>query len=402
MSSAALGQRPVLRNSAEISPELELLLACSAFAKAERRASRVRELLAGPVNGKQLVEVAERHGLMPQLYQRLSAFSSNLPAEMLLLLRSRFERNARQSLFLTQLLARVLDVFHRQGIEALVLKGPALAQMLYGDVALRQFSDIDLLIRPQAVAAAKQALNQLGFTAMELTPREEKAHIASGYEYAFDSAEHKSLIEVQWRILPRFYVVDFETERFFRKAETIEICERPCPTLSADDLLLVLCVHAAKHLWQKIAWISDIAQLAESRTINWGEVMKEAERLGIQRMVAITFFVAQKLLEHPAPSEVQEFWDRDRAGRALGIEILEAILGDREIDIESPEYFRLMLRLRERRSDRIRFLTRLALTPTITEWRAVRLPAALFPAYRAVRMGRLLGRAFRTGRRFDT
>jgi hypothetical protein len=59
---------------------------------------------------------------------------------------------------------------------------------------------------------------------------------------------------------------------------------------------------------------------------------------------------------------------------------------------ESLGYFRQMLGLRERTRDKIRFLHRLALTPGMGEWSAIRLPAPLFPLYRIVRLFRLMGR----------
>lgn len=395
MSSVALAQRSSVNNSSGpgATPELELLLGCCGCAEPGVHGSRIRKLLSEGLAWQELLTLAERHGLLPQLYSGMSEHSSCLPDDFLPLLRARFERNVRQTLFLTDLLGRVLDAFDQHGVPALVLKGPVLAQMLYGDVALRQFSDIDVLIRPVDVQRAKLALEMLGFVPnLALTSREEKDYISSGYEYSFDSGEHKSLVEVQWRILPKFYAVDFDTERFFDHIETVEVCGRSLKTVAAEDLLLVLCVHAAKHLWQKIAWIRDIAELTRSHTIDWELVAREARRFGIRRIVEITFYLAQELLEHTMPGSVQAAWNTDAASRRLGSEILESICAGREIETDSPAYFHLMLRLRERRVDQIRFLWRLTLTPTITEWRAVRLPAPLFPAYHLVRIGRLLGR----------
>ncbi|PYX89940.1 MAG: hypothetical protein DMG68_03465 [Acidobacteria bacterium] len=125
-------------------------------------------------------------------------------------------------------------------------------------------------------------------------------------------------------------------------------------------------------------------------------MIEGAGKFGIQRLVAINFFLAQELLSFPMPSAMRTFWEQDQPGQALGTEILDGICRGQEIHTDSPPYFRLMLRLRERRLDRLRFLSRLALTPTITEWRSIRLPAPLFPAYRLVRIGRLLSRAFKT------
>jgi Uncharacterised nucleotidyltransferase len=397
MSSVALPQRAPATNpaSARGSPELQLVLSCSRFQTAEECGSRIQESLKKGLQWDKVLTLATNHGLIPQLYQSVWPYSSALPGDFLAALHSSFERNARQTLFLTQLLANVWDAFHRKGIEALPLKGPVLAQTLYGNVALRQFSDVDLLLRPRDVKRAKLALKELGFSPnIELTTREEAAHIASGYEYVFDGAGYKSLIEVQWRILPPFYAVDFDTNGFFDRAGKIDICARQVHAISPNDLVLILCVHAAKHLWQKISWIRDIADLADSLSIDWNTVIESAGNLGIHRLVGITFFLAQELLSSPMPSPVQRLWEQDQPGRALGTEILDGILQCQEINTVSPRYFRLMLRLRERPFDRVRFLWRLGVTPTISEWRSIRLPAPLFPAYCLVRAARLLSRAF--------
>jgi hypothetical protein len=59
---------------------------------------------------------------------------------------------------------------------------------------------------------------------------------------------------------------------------------------------------------------------------------------------------------------------------------------------EQLSYFRLMMRLRERRMDRVRFFTRLTFTPGPGEWVAVQLPKPLSPLYRVVRLARLASR----------
>jgi len=53
---------------------------------------------------------------------------------------------------------------------------------------------------------------------------------------------------------------------------------------------------------------------------------------------------------------------------------------------------RWMLRQRERSTDRWRFVTRLALMPSVGEWKAIRLPEPLFPLWRGVRLVRVGGR----------
>ncbi len=89
---------------------------------------------------------------------------------------------------------------------------------------------------------------------------------------------------------------------------------------------------------------------------------------------------------------VQKRLQADRTIEALADTMLPVIAESAEYNTESISYFRLMMDLRERRRDRVRFLRRLVFTPSVGEWSAIRLPGALFPLYRVVRAVRLAKR----------
>ena len=126
------------------------MLACCAHASGDER---IREILEGPLDWKRLLQLAGHHAVIPQLYQRLSA--SNVIPQALPLLQQHYEANARQTLWLTRELLRILSHLQRNSIETLPYKGPVLAEILYGNVALRQFSDLDLLIHEADLAKVK-------------------------------------------------------------------------------------------------------------------------------------------------------------------------------------------------------------------------------------------------------
>jgi hypothetical protein len=110
---------------------------------------------------------------------------------------------------------------------------------------LRQFSDLDVLIRAADMPKVKAALDELGYEpGIELTQRQERDYLASGYEYTFDSTHGRNLLEMQWQILPRFYCVDFDVDGFFDRAVLVSVGGHSIRTLSMEDLILVLCVHA--------------------------------------------------------------------------------------------------------------------------------------------------------------
>jgi hypothetical protein len=218
----------------------------------------------------------------------------------------------------------------------------------------------------------------------------ERDYLKSGYEYTFDGARGRNLLEIKWQILPRFYAVGFDVDEFFQNASLVTIEGQRLRTLCDQDLMLVLCVHAAKHAWKQISWLCDIVQLARSRGLDWAALKVKAESLGIARILAITFLLSQKLLGAAVPEELGI--EKDAGAEALVQRIVSLVVADEEFNPESMAYFRLMTALRERRLDQFSFCWRLLFTPGAGEWAAVRLPGALFPLYRVVRIFRLTGR----------
>ena len=397
----AASQQPVPRAIPDVqrkatsvfNPEFDLLLACCTRRSEIEDAERIRETLTRPLDWKRVINLAKHHGVVPQVYRSLSDFHAIAPPDSIEVLRQSQEANARHTLWLTRELLRILEKLESCSVAVLPYKGPVLAEILYGNVSMRQFSDLDLLIHSFDLPRIKSALAELGYEPrVELTQREERDYLESGYEHTFDYHLGQNLVEVQWRILPRFYSVGFDVDGFFQRAVPRTVSGMTLRTLCAQDLLLVLCVHAAKHAWQQLSWLCDIAELARSQQIDWNAVEEKSKRLGIQRMVAISLFLAHRLLKG-APSKLC-LGGSFASIEALTNEIIPTLAEGADYNTESISYFRLMIRVRERWQDRIKFLWRLILTPSIGEWSAIRLPAQLFPLYRVVRILRLLSRLF--------
>ena len=251
----------------------------------------------------------------------------------------------------------------------------------------------DILVHAADVSRARATLLNLGYRAgIELAPQQELAYIESGYECPFHAGHSTNLVELQWKIVPRFYSIDFDIAGLFERADEIILGGRAVRTLRAEDLLLVLCVHAVKHVWVQLSWLCDIIQMAKSAKLDWDAIHDEARRLGIERIVNLNLLLAYKLLGLALPPAIQEGLGEDPATDVLGDEILRVIKRSAHYDTESIAYFRLMMRLRERWRDRARFWWRLAFTPGVNEWSAVRLPKHLQGLYQLVRWSRLARR----------
>lgn len=369
---------------------MDVILA-AATATCNPRGGRFRELAGADINWNEVIRLAERHGLIPVLNRQIVESADSVPEFAVERVGAAFRENARRALWLSHLLAKILRCLESRGVAALPYKGAVLAQMLFENGTLRQFSDLDILVRTRDLPRAQAALREAGFTPqLTLTPSQEAAYIDSGYEMVFDWGHHKNLVELQWRILPRFYAIDFDMDRLFQRATTVTVGGQHMKTVCAQDLLPVLCVHAAKHVWGKLSWIVDIAQLARSPQIDWDELVVDAGRLGISRIVAVSFFLCQELLATPMPRQIRGLFATEKRGANLGRQVAANLARQIEPDVRSAEYFRTVARLRERWSDKARFLTRLALTPSLNEWSAISLPGPLFKMYPLVRLGRLL------------
>jgi hypothetical protein len=373
--------------------EWELLLAASSASPSENDLGHIRSLLTTPVEWEAVFRLADQHGIASLLYQNLSRLSDAVPESALSALRQRYEQNVHKSLFLARELIRILDCFGVLGIEVIPYKGIVLSEAYYGDMALRQSGDMDLFVRERDVKRVKNAVRELGYTLRVPIPENaEENYIASGYECTFDSPLGRNLLEVQWALQPRFYAVDFDMDELFERAVNVTVAGRSVNTPSPEDLLLVLSLHAAKHVWGRLIWLCDIVQIAKRENVTWSLVRSRAREFGIERILHITLLLANRFLKTPLPPPVEKAVLADRAARILAEEIAADLAGGVSHEEVQLSYFRLMMRLRERRMDRLRFLARLALTPGPGEWEAVRLPKALFPLYRVVRLARLAGR----------
>jgi hypothetical protein len=381
-----------------VAPEWDLLLAASSADPDESALARIRGLLEKPVDWEIVLRLADKHGTSSLLYQNLLRLENMVPGKMvrssvLALLRQSYEGNVFKSLFLMRELMRIVDCLEGPGIEAVPYKGVVMSEVYYGDMALRQSSDIDLFVRRRDVGRVKSALRDLEYATRLVIPDEVLAdYIAAGYEWTFDSPSGPNLLEVQWALQPRFYAVDFDMDGLFERAVKVTVAGRPVKTPSPEDLLLVLSVHAAKHVWGRVIWLRDIAQILQRENLDWDRVQVRTGELGIERILRVTLLLANRFLGTAIPAAIERAVLADHVARGLAEEIAAALAAGVSYDTGRTSYFRLMTRLRERRADRVRFVSRLAFTPGPGEWEAVRLPGALVPLYRIVRVMRLAGR----------
>jgi hypothetical protein len=387
--------------------EDEFGLLC-AVASAEMTPGQIERLANWNFSGldwNEIIRLAEHHGVIPLAARNLMEHARGLPPEIEHTLRSAYELNLKRGLWFAAELARIIRHLNRRQAEHLQtdrqqfpvvpFKGPILAQSLYGDSGLRSFSDLDLLISSTDFKRAKEALAEIGYSpAKKFTPAVERFWLQNGYEQSFNGVAGDNLVELQWALLPQFYAVDLRVENLLARSGSVVVagCQMRC--LSPEDSLTVLSLHAAKHLWGRLIWLVDIAGTLRAGNIDYGLVFSNARSLGIARILGVTFWLVKNVLHAELPDAAEEMIASDPAASVLGQEFAARLMRAATYDFASTEYFRLILKLRERRGDRLRYLWRLFWTPGEGDLAALRLPEALFPLYRIVRVGRLMRKLF--------
>jgi len=377
----------------------DLLCLCCAADPGPEQIAQITGWHYADLDWEDFLRQAGHHGVLSLVARNLLDRTPCLPPQIRSSLESAYSTNFRRGLWFASELMRITRQLALNHVRAIPYKGAVLAQSAYGDLALRNFSDLDLLISPADFEQAKRALSQIGYLPTKtFTPAVEHLWLKTGYERSFDGPGGKHLVELQWAILPYFYAIDpasFQFDDLWSRTGRIVLGtsdDSGVRLLSAEDSLLVLCVHAAKHLWTRLIWIADIAHGLRAPDLDLALVVSQARALGIARILAISLWLAKRLFQTSVPAPADELIARDQDAPRFGKEFVARLSSCTSYDFESTEYFSHILQMRERARDRRRYLWRLIWTPGQGDIDALSLPEMLFPLYRGIRVARLLGK----------
>jgi hypothetical protein len=377
------------------SPETRLILACARSTLDASDTARIRALAVAGVDWPRLCEMAIAAGVGPLLYGSLHAACPDVvPGPILERLHERFRANAQRNLGLAAELLRLLGIFEAHGIAAIPLKGPALAARIYGNLSLREFVDLDILVRRADLARAAALLAAEGYARDEqLGSAQEQAYLQAQHHYSFVRGE--TLIELHFELRERFFGYPLDLDALWDRAQPTALAGRPMLGFCPADLLTTLCMHGTGHCWERLSWICDIAELIRVYPqLEWLAILRHARASGSGRMVGLGLFLAHALLGAALPAALLRAIADDPAIERLARQVLRTLLQAREARRSLLETSLFYLGAREHLRDRARYCLRLVTTPTLGDWGIVALPAQLSFLYYLLRPLRLLGGYF--------
>jgi len=375
--------------------EDKLLLLVAAPAIGERRACRIRALLNSGMDWDYLALTARDHGMRPLLYHRLNALCPDaVPADAMEGLRARFLSNAKKNLFLTGELVKILALFTANGITAVPYKGPLLALSAYSNLALREFCDLDVLVRRDDMQRAGELLRSNGYkSAHQLNRPQESADLRNHYEHKFVSGDRGVEIELHWDITPPCLSFPFDSAPLWGRLTEAGAGAGMVPAFSPEDTLLVLSVHASSHRWERLGWIADIAWFIwANKGIDWDAVIERAGSVEARRALFAGLTLANTLLEVPLPESVIERIQADHMAGSLADFVMKRLFSVAAGPYDALGRWQFQMLMRDGLYRKLGYCLRLAASPHRVDFSSVRLPQGLFPLYYALRPARLAGK----------
>ncbi len=406
-----------------LSPEAEFVLLGARIQLTGERARRFDELLERgqpfpddrrraspratlPLRWGLVLLLCQQHRVTGLLGRHLSARRwKAVPPQVVVAMSQYFGEMALHSKELMKELAHVTHHLESAGVPVVSFKGPTLALALYGNGMVRPSADIDLLVPRADVRRAHALMRELGYAhEAQLSPSQEREHLRRDSVFNLQRPAPPNVaalfpqglaVELHWAITSPCLPFDFFYESVERGLHPLggrsevagALALAPC------DLLLILAVHGAKHLWERLLWLCDVAQLLERNPdLDWAAVLVAAREREIERMMALCLCLVRDVMGSALPLSVDTWLSsqpyalrlasRLRASllwhepeEAEWLNALEAHEGEEPPAIWSTN--QLLSQAIDRPWKRLGFYWHLATTPTAKERAEVALPLGL-------------------------
>ncbi len=270
---------------------------------------------APDVDWQLFLEQAGREGISPLIYNKLrkNGRIDTIPPWVIEKLRQSYYSNMASNIVMYYELGKILRAFKQKGIEVIVLKGAALAEIVYKNIALRPMCDVDLLVKREDLFEVKKVLTELGYACMihdyELC---QEYNETFGKELPFIKQDSPHLkLEIHWNLSDYSYYVETDPiDQFWENAIEVEISDVSTLILCPEDLIIYLCYHlAVNHPSSNyLLWFYDIDQVIRyyEDNLDWDKLINRAKGLKLIIIIPVirTFKQLTELFYTPIPPRV--------------------------------------------------------------------------------------------------
>jgi len=355
-------------------------------------------VIDGDIDWPRALRISRTHGVTPLLAKLVKAsHCKSIPETFKDELDRYVKANARRNTILAFEAVRILSELNRNNIRAATFKGAVLAQAVYGDLSLREFLDIDIIVPPADVSRCEEVLRSLGYETNGHDPGSDEYYRASG-QCPFQNSATGVKVDLHWKFAPFGSVFPFETAEIREQLQTVTIAGQSVPTLSWEHLAMFLAFHGTKERWRLLKWVCDFSQLVRTAPgLDWLAIHNKAKQRHCSRQILLAVLLASDLLEVEADPTLLQMARADSTVRALAEESKRKMLlsvpeGDFEV-------FVYALKSMDRFRDRVALVRTLSTTLTVSDHNAAPLPRQFHLLLYLVRPTRLAWKLLRLAMR---
>ena len=373
-------------------PEQQLLLSSISPDRTSENVDRIRSCATKSLDWDYLFVFARRHGVLQLLYSQLQECAADLiPPDQLRRLQKYFQENSARNVLLTAELRRLIELLESANIEAVPYKGPVLALFAYGDVSLRRFVDLDVLVRKDDVSRAIDLLLTDGYEfSKPLSLSQRELLLRTQHNLQLRRDKRQLIVELHWEVASNLFASSVQSDDLWSCLSEIKLNQANIKTLNIEDMLFSLCVHGSRHLWERLLWICDIAWIVARHQVNWSKLLDRARSTRSQRMFLLGLYLSAKLPGVRFPELITNEFGNDGALEVLASGISKTLFERAEhVPASRRQIFRYNWQIRKDWSSRARYI-RYALSPTDRDVNTMELPGALSFGYYVTRPIRML------------
>lgn len=308
-----------------LSAESRLLLQCARTHFLESHAEQVAALVKTGIQWSEFQRLAKLHGVSPLVFQNLIAVDSKLiPSAILETLQNYSRISAIFNKLLATELVILIEAFQAKNIIVVPFKGPTLALSVYGALALREFGDLDFFVKQHDLPAARRILISRGYLAKDQAGKEETdAQLQRRIYHTFVNRNGMIHLDLQWIMTgDSFFSFVLDQKVLCQDLQMIDVAGKAIPSFTPENLLIILCVHGTKHVWECLKWICDVAELIVSHPdLDWDVIDSRSSHLHVRRVVMMGVYLAHYYFQAPLPSflKLELLPDPDIPSLALGV-----------------------------------------------------------------------------------
>jgi Uncharacterised nucleotidyltransferase len=313
----------------DFSPELALTVASARWPLDEAGRQEIRRHASAVLDWERFLAWVARHRIAPLVHRNLR-LAGSLPDHVLERLQDQDARNTRQVLVQLSEAARIKGALDAAGIRSMMIKGPLLSVLAFGDATLRASRDVDLYVDWESVRVADQLIVEAGYRRFApdftLTPREEAAFLRLRCQYAYFSEQAGVVQELHWRLTSNATLMPIDDATLWSRSDPIRLNGVDFTTLPEEEMFLYLCIHGSVHVWFRLKWLVDIAALLPRMSADALErVAVRARALGIVRPLYQALLLAHALLAAPVPKRLLSAARQCGAARRMAAAAVRAL-----------------------------------------------------------------------------